>query len=100
MYRGTTPTLNFVFGYNLEELSVDEFYLTFKQGDKVVLEKRLLELEIAENKVTVTLTQQETLSLWANVPIYIQARIKKGDKAYATNIIATTLKAILKDGEI
>lgn len=100
MYRGTTPTLNFIFEYNLENFDITAFYLTFMQGNEIVLEKELSELEITENTVTVKLTQQETLSMESNEPIYIQARIKIKDVAYATNIIATNLKSILKGGVI
>ena len=100
MFRGTTPTLNFIFAYNLEELNIKGMYITFKQDNEVVPEKKLSELEIVENKVTINLTQTETLLMQANKPIYIQARIKINDESYATNIIMTTVKSILKDGEI
>lgn len=100
MYRGTTPTLNFTFEHNLEELNISALYITFKQGTEVVLEKSLEELEIKENKVTINLTQQETLKFMSYKPILIQARIKANNGAYATNIVTTDLKAILKDGEI
>lgn len=100
MYRGTTPTLNFIFEYNLENFDITAFYLTFMQGSKTILEKELSELEVKENVVTVKLTQEETLSMESNTPIYIQARLKIQDVAYATNIISTSLKSILKGGVI
>lgn len=100
MFRGTTPTLNFKFKYNLEELNITAFYLTFKQNEEIKLEKSIDELEISGDTVTINLTQEETLSLDSNNVVYIQARIKVDGKAYATNIIKTSLESILKEGVI
>lgn len=100
MYRGTTPTLNFLFDMDLEQLNIAAFYLSFKQGNEIVLEKELQDLEIDKNKVSIQLTQQDTLKMNANNVVYIQGRIKVDNEAYATNIIKTTLSDILKEGEI
>ena len=100
LYRGTTPTLNFKFRYNLGDLNITAFYLTFTQSREVKLEKSMEELEISGDTVTVHLTQEETLKLEPNIAVYIQARIKVDEKAYATNIIRTSLNAILKEGVI
>lgn len=100
MYRGTTPTLNFLFDMDLEQLNIVAFYLSFKQGDTIVLEKELADLKIDKNKVYIQLTQQETLKMDANKVIYIQARIKIDNEAYATNVVKATLSEILKEGEI
>ena len=100
MYRGTTPTLNFVFDIDLEQLNIESFYVSFKQGNEIILEKELQDLAITKNKVSIQLTQQETLKMSTNNVVYIQGRIKIDGKAYATNIIKTTLSDVLKEGEI
>lgn len=105
IYRGTTPEIKFVFKYNLEELNITAFYLTFKQDGIVVFEKALKDMTIAKDTVQVKLTQEETLKLQAQVdtrkkPIYIQGRIKVDNEAYATNIIRTDAYALLKEGVI
>lgn len=101
MYRGTTPTLNFNFEFNLDEVDITEFYITFSQRNQIVFEKQLADLEISENKVTVQLTQQDTLKLMGSAVVYIQARFKIGeDQVYATNVVTTSANAILKDGEL
>ena len=101
MYRGTTPTLNFNFEFNLDEVDITEFYITFSQRNQIVFEKTLEDLEISENKATVQLTQQDTLKLMGSAVVYIQARFKIGeDQVYATNVITTSANAILKDGEL
>lgn len=100
LYRGTTPTLEFKFKFNLEDLDITAFYITFVQHGETKLEMDLKEVEIKENVAKVELTQEETLSLEPNDNLYIQARIKLGEKAYATNIIKTSLNTILKEGVI
>ena len=100
MYRGTTPTLNFKFEHNLSELNITAVYLTFSQNDTVILEKTLDEIKIVGNEIKVDLTQEETLKIEEKKVLYIQARIKVDEKAYATNIIKTSLNAILKEGVI
>lgn len=97
MYRGTTPTLSFNFDFNLEELDITELYISFMQQSYVVLEKNLEDLVINKNKVTLQLTQKETLAMNPANVIYIQARIKIGDNVFATNVIKTTVGETLKE---
>ena len=100
MYRGTTPALNFKFKNNLSELNITALFLTFSQNDTVILEKTLEEIEIVDNTIKVNLSQEETLKIEDKKVLHIQARIKVDEKAYATNIIKTSLNAILKEGVI
>lgn len=100
MYRGTTPTLKFRFKYNLEELDITAFYITFVQNGEEKLEMDLNEIKISGDTVIIELSQEDTLSLEPHDSVYIQARIKVGEKAYATNIIRIDLNTILKEGVI
>ena len=100
MRRGTTPVLNFNFKYNLEELNILAFFISFQQEGTVVLEKTLPDIQIIGLTAKVQLTQEDTLKFKENVPLQIQARIKTDTNAYASNIVKTTVSEILKDGVI
>ena len=100
MFRGTTPTLNFKFKYNLEELNIIALYYTFKQNDTVVFEKSLSDITITNNIISISLTQEETLKISADSIVKIQGRFLIDNKAYATNVIQVKASDILKDGVI
>lgn len=98
MIRGTTPTLEFVLPFDTSLLA--EAFVTFEQKDEVVLDKPLSECKTDGNKLTVELTQQDTLKLDNGlVRIQIRARTHGGD-ALASDVILTSVGEILKDGEI
>lgn len=98
MIRGTTPTLEFTLPFDTALLS--EAYVTFAQQDKVVLEKSLSDCVTDGNKMTVKLTQADTLKLQVGfVDIQIRAKMTGGD-ALASGIITVSAQKILKDGAI
>ena len=98
MYRGTTP-LN-IFTVDADLTTAEVIYITYKQGCKVVIEKDIDEIEVVADKLTVRLSQEDTLKFdYREVEIQIRARYP--DKtAIASNIIKTTVEHILKDGVI
>lgn len=100
MFRGTTPKLEFIFDYNLEELNIEEFYITIKQGNKLISEKQLKDITISKNKAIIKLTQSETLSMKETYNVLMQARLKVNGEAYATDIVSVGVASILKDGTI
>lgn len=98
MIRGTTPTLEFVLPFEASLLAAA--YVTFVQSDSVVLDKPLSECAIDGNKMTVKLTQEDTLKLKTGlVEVQIRARTADGD-VIASDIILTGAQKILKDGVI
>ena len=99
MRRGTTPT--HIFNVDIDLTGADEIYLTYKQGSKVIVEFDRSNIEVEEDKLTVKLTQEETLlfKLTPQVRIQIRAKFPSG-LAVASNIISTNAEEILKDGEI
>lgn len=100
MQRGTTPTHTFTFGESLSGAKFDKIFVTYKQGEKVIVEKSLEDIEIMENSFVVKLTQAETL-LFSPGLVRIQVRVKTvDDMALASNIITVPASEILKDGEI
>ena len=99
MRRGTTPTFIFTLPMNATELAAG--FVTFAQGTNVVIDKPLSEWKIDGNKVTIDLSQQETLCLDAGCNTEIQMRVRtKSGRALATNITSVPAERILKDGEI
>ena len=99
MYRGTTPLFEFTLPFSTELLA--EAYITFKQGSNVVVEKKMSECTCEGEKITVRLTQAETLEFNHGYKVDIQVRAKTiPGEALASDIIQTTVERILKEGEI
>lgn len=98
MHRGTTPIHIFRTDVDLTNASV--LFITYKQNGKIVLEKSIDEVTIQKEVVTVYLSQKETL-LFNEGTVTIQIRAKFPDEStIASNLIRTSVKEILKEGEI
>lgn len=98
MRRGTTQQLTFTLP---EEISIDVLYITFRQGNKIVLEKTLDDVKVDGKVITLPLTQEDTLKFCAPHAVYIQLRIRDTlGNAIASEIIRTDAEAILKEGVI
>ena len=64
MYKATTPTITFDFKDVIDISQASNVYVTFAtKGGKPLLTKSGNELTIVDNKVAVSLTQEETLDL-------------------------------------
>ena len=97
--RGTTPYNRFNVDIDLRNAAV--IWLSYKQGSKIVIDKFKEDLEIEENRVTVHLTQKETLALKDKLGLRIQIRARFPDgSAVKSTIIDTTASEVLKDGVI
>ena len=99
MIRGTTPTLEFFLPFNAGVLA--KAYITFEQNGAVVLEKTLEECVCSGEKITLKLTQEDTLKLKSGSFSEIQIRAKtQAGEALASNIMRDSTMRILKDGVI
>lgn len=101
MRRGTTPTLTFTTPYTAE--LVESGYISFSQRGTDVLDIPLSNqaVTIADNSISVTLTQEQTLAFTTADVLKIQIRaILASGKAVASNIVTDSVCPILKDGEI
>ena len=99
MIRGTTPTLEFTIPFDMELIA--EAYVTLSQKNKVVLDKRLMDCQCSENKLSVKLTQEETLMLDCAYKTEIQVRVRTVDgDALASEIITESTERILRDGVV
>lgn len=99
MIRGTTPTLEFIIPFDTSLLN--NAHVTLCQNGVVMIDKALHECSCNENKLSVRLTQEETLSLQCDCITEIQIRAKTaGGDVIASNIIREKTERILKDGVI
>lgn len=99
MRRGTTPT--HIFETDIDLTDVEVMYITYTQHNKPVLTKELDDITVEPDKVTVTLTQEDTLRFCSNDYVSIQIRARfPDDSAIASEVIETSVDAILKNGVI
>lgn len=103
MRRGSTPTNTFTLPMDLSQATV---YISYEQGNRIVIEKTNADLTFAEDQqthtftITLALTQEDTLAFVpGEVLIQIRYVFPNGD-ADASNIIRTTFERIIKDGVI
>ena len=100
MWRGTTPTHTFTLPEGLSGDSFSTVYITYSQNGEPVLEKSAVDMSFTMNTICIHFTQEDTLK-FAPGPVKIQLRARYPDgQAVASNIISTTAKEVLKDGEI
>ena len=100
MWRGTTPTHTFTLpeGIRAEDFTV--IYITYSQNGSPVLEKEKADMTLEGNVIRLNFSQADSLLFGAG-PVKIQLRAKTADgKAVASEIVTTTAKEVLKDGEI
>ena len=99
IYRGTTPKFIFTLPFSSE--LIGKAYITFLQKDRKAIDKELSDCEVEGNKITIKLTQADTLNLVSNIKVNIQIRALLTDgSVVASKIIEENVKDILKDGEI
>lgn len=97
--RGTTPTLEFTIPFDTG--IIDEAFVTLAQNEVIIIDKPLAECECSESKLSVRLTQEETLLLDCDCKTEIQIRVKtKEGDAMASFPITVDTGRILKDGAI
>lgn len=105
MYRGTTPEIELKIDSDLVLSTADDIVITFrnlifKQDGptfSIKLADERFDISDADKKITVVLTQQETLELKPG-KLEIQARLRFEKKVYATDIVEVEVKDILGSG--
>lgn len=99
--RGTTPTHIFEVDRDLSFASV--MFITYRQNGRNVVEKSLSDILVESDKLTVELTQEDTLQFKGNDNDIVEIQIRVGfddGSRIASDIITTTVGRILKEGEI
>lgn len=100
MWRGTTPFHRFTLPEGMSGNDFEVLYITYSQNSHTIMEKEKTQMLFDGNEVIVHLSQEDTLCFDPG-PVKIQLRAKQPDgQAVASNIISTTAKEVLKDGEI
>lgn len=85
MRRGTTPTHIFTLPFGTD--TVDKIRVVYKQDGEVKIVKSEADADITENKISVKLSQEETLSLNSDSKTHIQLRIlTSGGDALASKV--------------
>ncbi len=85
MVRGTTPTIKYRIG--LDTSTIVECVVSFKQAKVELFQKFYDDVELADKTVSVTLTQEETLSFHAG-KLMTQIKVKTQDgKVYASPVL-------------
>lgn len=98
MFRGTTPKLTFTLPH---EFDISALFITFEQDGKQILEKTLEDVEVEGVKITLSLTQADTLAFTAPSDVKIQIRLKDSEgNAVASRVMKAGVDEILKDGVI
>ena len=98
MTRGTTPTLEFSIPYAASDIK--NGYITFAQHHRPVFEIGMEAMQLQDGKLTVTLTQQQTLLLCPD-DVMVQIRLLlEGDQAVASQLMELHVQDVLKDGVI
>lgn len=100
MWRGTTPTHTFTLPEGIRVQDFTVIYITYSQNGSPVLEKEKADMTLEGNVIRLNFSQADSLLFGAG-PVKIQLRAKTADgKAVASEIVTTTAKEVLKDGEI
>ncbi len=96
MFRGTTPTHEFILPF--EAALLNEIRVTYKQNDAVVLEKTEADCTKDGSSVKVELTQEETLLFDSGFNVDIQLRVSTTDgKALASQIEKVRVCEVLNE---
>ena len=102
MIRGTTPTLVCTIKkLKLKDISIAQIFVILKQPTVEYVFKYTnneVVVNLEKNTMSVTLSQIQTLSLTADVPLSIQIRMLDSDGvAFATKVRSLSVDDILKD---
>lgn len=76
--RGTTPEHSFDLPYDKQ--LIKDLRITYGQNNKEIFTKTIQECVVSDKKVSILLTQEETLLFKAEKPLNIEIRIKLADQ--------------------
>lgn len=93
--KGTTPT--HIFDVNIDTQDIASVRVLYAQGGKLVLKKNTESVKIEGKKLTVTLTQDDTLLFDYRQHVQIQIRIlTNSGAALASGIIPVSVGQLLE----
>ena len=97
--KGCTDRNHFKFPYTKDEVEV--VYITYVQNHNTVFEKTIDDCTFGEGRISVDLSQEETLRLSDKIAIKAQIRVRlKNGMTTKSNIVEARTDYLLKDGMI
>lgn len=102
MRQGTTPTIKMILPDDIKVSTLNDAVFTIAQNGKEKINIHLSEMTVGsnDNSLTVTLSQNETLSMEKMFAAEIQLKIKVGTTVTASNIMYIQVSEILNKEEI
>lgn len=101
MKRGTTPTLIFNFCDCIELKEAEKIVVSFSQKGELLFNRDIdLLKEVQDNKIILTLTQEETFSMKENDYVRYQVRILINGTAFSTPIYKSMVLESLDETSI
>jgi hypothetical protein len=88
MIRGTTPTHTWVLPFDASLLK--EVSITYMQNEEIIVKKTEEDCTMEGNKISITLTQEDTLKLEPKVRTTVQLKVMTQNKS----VMATKPKSI------
>lgn len=99
IHKGCTEIHIFKFPFSASD--VKSTYITYKEDDKLIIEKALGDCTFGDGIVSVNLSQEDTLKFSDDAIVKVQIRVKfTNDKTTKSNIMETYTDSVLKDGVI
>lgn len=96
MIRGTTPT--HIFETDLSTENLKNIQIVYVQGRKIVVEKRYRDCTLDGKKITIRLSQEETLLFDSSQSVEVQLRVlTNGGDALASRIMRVHCRECLSD---
>lgn len=91
IFRGTTPKFIFTLPNSITIDDILNVELVFTQNDEIIIAKKLGDFNTSNNQLTITLTQEDTLKLKGNSPLYYQIKVLLNDESVITSDIITNM---------
>ena len=97
MIRTTTPT--HILKFPFDPADCDEILVTYKQNDRIVVEREKPDVTInsEEHTIEYTLTQQETKSFSALGIVYLQVKCRQNETVMASDMKTLKVEQVLND---
>ena len=91
IFRGTTPKFIFTLPNSITIDDILNVELVFTQNNEIIIAKKLGDFTTSNSQLTITLTQEDTLKLKGNSPLYYQIKVLLNDESVITSDIITNM---------
>lgn len=100
MIRGTTPTITLKLPTTVSVGTIEKATITIEQSGKCVVKKNAFSTSVGTNSVSVTLTQEESLSLSARNKALVQLKAKLNDGTVVSHLPMPMVVTDIQDEEV